>query len=201
MTGLSRAEWGVLAFTLAYMGGFTAWFLAAGNVEFLWYIVTMCVLIGLVGWLSRRAALPVPILWALTLWGLLHMAGGGVPVGDGVLYGVTLIPLVEDGELTILRYDQAIHAYGFGVTAWLVWGLAVGTVPAMRGTRTVLTLSALAAMGLGSVNEIVEFAAVLALPETGVGGYVNTALDLVFNAAGAVIAVLAIAVVERARGP
>jgi len=195
----SRAEWWVIAFNLGYLALFTAHFLARGNAEFLWYIATMAVLMGLVWWLSRRVLLPVPLMWALSLWGFAHMAGGGVPVGETVLYGVTLVPLVADGDLTLLRYDQVVHAYGFAVTAWLVWRLAIGTVPAMRGTRTVLVLAALSSMGLGATNEIVEFAAVVALPQTGVGGYYNTALDLVFNALGAVLAVLAIAAVERTR--
>ncbi|MBK0400938.1 DUF2238 domain-containing protein [Limibaculum sp. M0105] len=195
----SPAEWWVIAFNLGYLALFTTHFLARGNAEFLWYIVTMAVLMGLVWWLSRRVLLPVPLMWALSLWGFAHMAGGGVPVGETVLYGVTLVPLVADGDLTLLRYDQVVHAYGFAVTAWLVWRLAIGTVPAMRGTRTVLVLAALSSMGLGATNEIVEFAAVVALPQTGVGGYYNTALDLVFNAMGAVLAVLAIAAVERNR--
>ena len=196
---LDRGEWTVLGFTLAYLAGFTLHFLAAGNHEFLWYIVTMAALIALVAWLSRVVSLPLALLWALTGWGLLHMAGGGVPWGDTVLYGAVLLPLVTDGEMTILRYDQAVHAYGFGVAAWLVWRLATGAVPALRGTRTALTLAVLASMGLGAVNEMVEFAAVVALSETGVGGYVNTALDLVFNGLGAVAAVLVIAAVERRR--
>jgi len=43
-------------------------------------------------------------------------------------------------------------------------------------------------MGAGALNEIVEFVATVLVPETNVGGYYNTALDLVFNAAGALVA-------------
>jgi hypothetical protein len=46
-------------------------------------------------------------------------------------------------------------------------------------------MAAIAGMGLGALNEIVEFIAVLTLPETGVGGYVNTSLDLTANTIGA----------------
>jgi hypothetical protein len=35
---------------------------------------------------------------------------------------------------------------------------------------------------------MIEFSAVLAVPDTNVGGYFNTALDLCFNALGAAIA-------------
>lgn len=197
--GLSRAEWAVVAFNLGYLGVFTMHFADRGNREFLWYVLTMAVLMALVGWLSRRVALPVGLLWALSVWGLAHMAGGGIAVGESVLYGATLIPLVADGEFTLLRFDQVVHAYGFAVTAWLIWRVTIEAVPQIRGTRAAHVLPALASMGLGATNEIVEFAAVIALPETGVGGYYNTALDLVFNALGAAGAMAVIAARERRR--
>jgi hypothetical protein len=43
-------------------------------------------------------------------------------------------------------------------------------------------------MGLGAINEIIEFVATVVVPETGVGGYVNNALDLCWNGVGATIA-------------
>ena len=52
-------------------------------------------LIALVALTLRVAEYPVPMLWALSLWGLLHMAGGGVPVAGSVLYNLHLVPLVE----------------------------------------------------------------------------------------------------------
>ena len=42
---------------------------------------------------------------------------------------------------------------------------------------------------MGPDNEIIEFIAVLTVPETGVGGYENTMLDLVFNLIGGILAV------------
>lgn len=55
-----------------------------------------------------------------------------------------------------------------------------------------LALCALAGMGLGALNEVIEFIITLLVPENNVGGYVNTALDLVYNMVGAVIAALVI---------
>jgi putative membrane protein len=193
----TRGEWAVLGFTFAYVAGFTLFFVSQGNGEFLWYAATMVLLVVLVGWLAHRASVPVALLWALTGWGLAHMAGGGVPVGDTVLYGVQLLPLGGEGELRILKYDQAVHAYGFGVTAWLLWYLISHHHPSLRGSRTLLVVPALGAMGLGAGNEMVEFAAVLIFPQTGVGGYYNTALDLVFNATGAVLAMAVIWLANR----
>jgi hypothetical protein len=47
-------------------------------------------------------------------------------------------------------------------------------------------------MGLGAVNEVIEFAAVLLLPNTNVGGYMNTGWDLVANMVGSLVAAVLI---------
>lgn len=183
----------VAIFTVAYTLAFTAWFLSAGNWEFIVYILTMVGLIALVGLTLDKAGYPLPLLWALSLWGLLHMAGGGVPVNGSVLYNLVLVPLVDVSGSPILKYDQAVHAYGFGVTAWLLHQLLKRHFPSSRGTWTAFTYPLFGAMGLGALNEMIEFSAVLMVPDTNVGGYVNTALDLCFNALGAFIAVLILA--------
>ena len=46
-----------------------------------------------------------------------------------------------------------------------------------------------AGLGFGALNEVVEFAATLLVPETNVGGYRNTGWDLVANLFGATAAV------------
>ncbi|QJF51199.1 DUF2238 domain-containing protein [Roseobacter ponti] len=188
----TRNEPGVAAFTLGYIVLFTIWFLSVGNYEFIIYVVTMLALVVLVGASLGRAGYPPAMLWALSLWGLAHMAGGGVPVGGAVLYNLKLLPLISTDRLFILKYDQLVHAYGFAVAACVLHHLLVRHFPTARGTATALVYPALASMGLGAVNEIIEFSAVLAVPDTNVGGYINTALDLCFNALGACIAVAVI---------
>lgn len=192
MTRLTRAETSVALFTLAYVAGFTAYFLSIGNYEFIVYVVTMAILIALVGGSLRKAEYPPAMLWALSAWGLAHMAGGGVPVQGEVLYNLQLVRLVDTNQFFILKYDQLVHAYGFGVTAWVLHHLMTRHFPDTRGTATALVYPVIGAMGLGAVNEMIEFVAVLSVPETNVGGYYNTALDLVFNAGGAVAAMLVI---------
>jgi putative membrane protein len=188
----------VALFTLAYVIAFSAWFILRGNYEFVVYLVTMLLLILLVGRSLRSAEYPPAMLWALSLWGLMHMAGGGVPVGGSVLYNLQVIPLgPPDGEWTFLKYDQLVHAYGFGVAAWVLWHLMARHYPVLEGTWTIYVYPALASMGLGAVNEIIEFIAVLSVPDSNVGGYFNTALDLVFNAGGAVIAMILVALTRR----
>lgn len=192
MSRFSRADLAVLAFTLAYSALFAGLIWWRGNTEFLVYAATMAVLIALVGATRFSAAYPVTMLWALTLWGLAHMAGGNLIVGGDVLYNLTLWHISGEGEWTILKYDQAVHAWGFGVTAWLLWHILVTSHPGTRGSRVATVYPVIGAMGLGALNEMIEFTAVALTPDTNVGGYVNNALDLVFNALGAVIAMLLI---------
>ena len=199
---IKPAENTVAGFVILYLAVFTAWFFSIGNFEFIIYIVTMLVLLALIGSTLRVGEYPAPMLWALAIWGLLHCAGGGVPVGAKVLYATQLIPIVGNGdtEMTLLKYDQIVHALGFGITAWVLWHVLTRHYPDTRHTWTAYAFPLLASTGLGATNEIIEFSAVVAVQDTGVGGYVNTALDLCFNAAGAVIAMLIVGWRERARG-
>ncbi|MBT5571495.1 MAG: DUF2238 domain-containing protein [Alphaproteobacteria bacterium] len=189
---IKPSEWTVLGVTVGYIAVFSAIFLSSGNNEFLWYVITLLILVGLVALGQRTAKFPAVILWSLSLWGLIHMAGGGVPVADSVLYAHVVLPVYAAGEFVFLRYDQIVHFYGFGITAWVLWHLLQRNFPALHGTTSLLVFPVLGAMGLGAVNEIIEFIAVVVFPNTNVGGYVNTALDLVFNASGAIMAMVLI---------
>lgn len=187
----------IILFSGAYLLTALAWVLVQGNYEFLAYIVIVLVLAGAVIAVDARVRLPEPLLWCLSAWGLLHMAGGLVPVPEAwpiggethVLYNLWLI----DGRL---KYDQAVHAFGFGVTTWLCWE-CLKSMLAERGapvfpTFGKLVLCAAAGMGFGALNEVIEFVITLIVPENNVGGYVNTGLDLVSNMVGAIGAALLI---------
>jgi hypothetical protein len=189
---LTRSEWTLLVFTLGYVGVFLFRFVVDGNVEFVGYIATLLFFVGLIAATQKLARFPAWILWGLSIWGLAHMAGGGITVGGAVLYACVLVPIVGDGELTVLKYDQLVHFYGFGVTAIVLWHVLRRNFPTLDGTRTIFAFAILGSMGLGALNEIIEFAAVVSLPDTNVGGYYNTGLDLVFNTAGAIVAAIGV---------
>lgn len=188
---------GILGFSVVYLLLALAGALWAGNREFLFYIAMMIPIIAAVIVVHLRVNFSTGVLCGLSLWGLAHMAGGLLPVPESwpvdgefhVLYSWWLIP-------KHLKYDHVVHAFGFGTTAWLCWealrsivasgtGRPVGTV---QPTLGILTLSAAAALGFGGLNEVVEFAATILVPETNVGGYVNTGWDLVSNLVGVVVA-------------
>ena len=54
-----------------------------------------------------------------------------------------------------------------------------------------------AGLGLGALNEIIEFAAIIITPGTGVGGYINTSLDLVADLIGAVTAAALVIIINK----
>lgn len=195
----------ILGFTLLYVIAATILAFTLGNSEFILYIVVMAVIMfGLMA-VHRRVGLSHSLLWSLSLWGLLHMAGGLVPIPAGwhspdvgnVLYNLWFIP----GHL---RYDQAVHAYGFGITTWLCWQALSARVldehgAPLRPTPGLMVLCAAAGIGFGALNEVIEFFATLSLPETNVGGYVNTGWDLVANLVGSTTAALSIWFTQRNR--
>jgi hypothetical protein len=193
----SRAVWPVLAFTLTYMAVALAASLRGHSGEFLLYVAVMAVLLVVVALVHLRVGLTTATLWGLSLWGLAHMAGGLMPVPAAwpvggktpVLYNLWLVP-------GLLKYDQLVHAYGFGVVTWVCWqglrGAFSGHGVTARPTVGLLALCVAAGMGFGAANEVVEFIATLLLPETNVGGYENTGWDLVSNTVGSLAAAVLI---------
>ena len=67
----------------------------------------------------------------------------------------------------------------------------------LKPTFGMLVICAAAGIGFGALNEVVEFIAVLTIPNTNVGGYENTGWDLVANLCGASVATLVIRFGQR----
>jgi len=183
--------------TSLYLAAAMVGALVLGNQEFLLYIAVMLVMIAVILAVHRRVRLSGGVLRGLCLWGFLHMAGGLVSVpaswptveGSSVLYSWWIIP-------DRLKYDHVVHAFGFGLTTWLCWEGLRSFAPSVRPRLGPLSLCIAAGMGFGALNEVVEFAAVLLIPETNVGDYHNTGWDLVANLVGCLTA----ATLIRVRG-
>ena len=165
--------------------------LAAGTVGLLalgiatgqdnWPVYAAVVLGGaaVVTRLHLRVGLSTATIWGLVAFALGHLAGGMVPVGDGVLYQLWLV----DG---VVRYDNLQHAVGFGFVGRAIWEtLQHRLAPSERDRPGIaLWIVVLGAAAAGAVNEIVEYLLTLVLPEHRVGGYDNTARDLIANLLG-----------------
>ena len=191
LPGISK---GLLAFTGAYLAVAVVALLVQQNWEFAMYLVIMGVLIAGLFVVHKNVGLSSGSLWCLSVWGLMHMAGGLVSIpaewaqegSQPVLYSMWLIP-------DSLKYDQVVHAFGFGVTTWVCWQVLRNNVLAQTGqvpkaTFGLCLLSAACGMGFGALNEVIEFVATLLIPETNVGGYINTGWDLVANLTGCTVA-------------
>lgn len=161
------------------------------NLEFLFYAFTVALQVALFLYIDRRVQFSQLVLWGLTIWAILHFAGGLMPIPESLtepgrpsnLYNMRLFPWFP-------KYDQLVLAYGFGMTVILIYEAICARIG--RPLRLDLVLGSmlfLAAMGLGAMNEVIEFLAVLLMPETNVGGYENTGWDLVSNGTGALLAI------------
>ncbi|MEX0323708.1 MAG: DUF2238 domain-containing protein [Puniceicoccaceae bacterium] len=177
----------LVAFTLLYLLGAAIAYGSRGNWEFIAYLgVTL--FIGLVVLATiKKSGLDHLVLWMLSFWGLLHMLGGILPVGDTVLYGWRIVELVDrGGDFFILKMDQVIHFYGFMTAAIVMHQLIAKRSIKDTHPGMLIFFATMGSLGLSAVNEIIEFLAYINLEETGVGDLFNMGLDLIFNAAGAI---------------
>jgi uncharacterized membrane protein YjdF len=184
----------VLAFTGLYVALSIAVALASGSRVWPMYLGVVAVLVPALYLVHRPYPLSAALLWSFSLWGLLHMAGGLMPIpaswsregAYSLLYSWWLVP-------GWLRYDHVVHAYGFGITTWLCWHILKSALCAPDGSPVrpspgILVVCVAAGMGFGALNEMVEFIATHLLPENNIGDYENTGWDLVANFVGALIA-------------
>jgi hypothetical protein len=168
--------------TAAYMLFFTAFYIIGENYEFLLHVFVLLSFAGLILYSDRKVKYPVWMLWALSLWGFLHMTGGAVYIGETRLYELMLVPLSQ--ALNLFRYDQALHAYGFGVIT-LVFHYIIGRP---KITPAIGIVVVMAGTGAGALYEIIEFLVSLVVLQHGIGGYINNSMDLIFNFIGALLA-------------
>ena len=164
----------------------TAVLLAAGITtgQLNWPVYATSMALGgvMVAAVHVRVGLSRVALWGLVVFGVSHLAGGMVPLGDGILYQWWLI----DG---VVRYDNLQHGWGFGFVGLATWEVfRARLVPRAEDAGWVAGwVVVLAASAFGAANEILEYLLTLTLTATNVGGYDNTARDLVANLVGGIV--------------
>ncbi len=176
--------WPVVAFTFTYLSIGLFYAVGKANWEFVLYIPIVFLLGLIVMAMRKRAGFSNGLLWCLSIWGLLHVMGGLVPLPEAwksasemrVLYSWEMIP-------GILVYDKPVHAFGFAVATWACWQGIKKAADLSAPTIGTVTLALLAGNGLGAMNEVIEFIAAQTM-KTNVGGYVNTGGDLIANFLG-----------------
>ncbi len=188
----------VIAFSALYLliGGL--FFFSKGNLEFVIYVGVIIGVFALLFSTLKVTEFPVYILWLVSLWGLMHILGGSVQTVDGVLFAYKIYPFLDwGGDFYILKYDQVVHAFLYGVMALVFWHVLTHTLK-VSGPKWILIIIALmASMGVSAMNEIMEFLIAVSIEDNGVGGYENAMLDLIFNFSGAVIAMVVLGFIKK----
>jgi len=185
-------NWILIIFNLAYIIPFSLYYIYIKNFEFLWYVLILVILFVILIFSQKKLEFSQWVLWGFSIWGLLHMMGGGLRIDGDVLYALELIPIWVTENFYVLKYDQFVHGYIYFIIVFALWHLAKRYIKKDSPKALMITGVALASMGIGALNEFAEFLPVLFLEYTGVGGYYNTAWDIVFNSLGAFIASLII---------
>jgi hypothetical protein len=179
----------LLLINLAMIAGFGSLFLARLNYEFIIYVGVIIFFLCLIVASIRKVNYTLGSLVGLTIWSALHLAGGAITIGDGRLYDVMLIRLSE--TYPVWRYDQLVHIWGFGASTLVMFSLLTGHLKKpLRNYVALGIVLVMAGLGVGAFNEILEFVVSIGVPESGVGGYMNTSLDLCADLIGAILGLL-----------
>ncbi len=176
--------------TYLFLAVLLIYFILRGNYEFIGYAVVVGLLYFVVLKLDKKYNLPVYSIWLFVAWIFMHLLGGSVYIAGTKLYDLVLINLIDrGGEFVILKYDQFVHAYCYFAFSIIIYYILQKHMKS--GQKSALVIFAiLSALGIGLLNEVIEFGMVLfAGAADAVGGYYNTALDLVFNLIGALVGV------------
>ncbi len=188
---LSPAERGSFLVAAAAVVGFTGYGFATHSPSTVGYVSSVLVIAAAVVGL-RRVVLPPLLAAGLAIAAIATLAGGLIRVGHDVLYNADAGPYSPSLGTHYLQYDHFAHAYCSFVIVFACWYmLAAAHAYGRRGELVLLAVGA--ALGLGALNEMVEFIATLAHHGAHAGGYWNTSWDLVANFTGATAAGLVLA--------
>jgi hypothetical protein len=186
---IRKGQLPILIVNLCGILSFGFYFIKSFNYEFVIYVGVIVFFLAVFVLINDRVYFPNYVLWLLTLWAFMHMAGGSVHIKGTLLYKIILVHLSE--TIPIFRYDQLVHIIGFGTATIAMYYLLRPLLrPDINGWWSLSIILILAGLGAGAFNETVEFLVTLCVQETNVGGYMNTSLDLVSNFIGAIAALL-----------
>ena len=192
MTRVIRDHRALAAFFLAYYCILIAYGIAAGGGQTAFYAAFVGGGAVLIARLYARNELSALVLWGLALWGAAHMVGGLIEVGGEVVYERRLV----GGEF---RFDKIVHFFGFGFATLAAYELLAQNVGRDAAPKHLALTALFVGLGVGAVNETVEFLITLLPGESNVGGFSNTGWDLVANALGALVAASLAGPIQRKR--
>jgi len=163
-----------------------------GRAEWEFMIYAAAVLIaGFAAWrILRCYDFPIWILLIVEVGLIAHFAGGILQVGPDNTALYWTYPLG-------IRFDKIVHAYNAFAGV-----LAIGHVfreADFRMGRLEHVVVVFVVLGIGAVVEVIEYFAVLVIPNTGVGDYANNMEDLIMNGVGGLVAVTFREILDRVK--
>lgn len=165
----------------AALVGFGAFGFATGSELTASYLVIVGVGAVFVGVADRTANFSRVALVGLAVWGVGHLAGGIVELDNGRILYNALLP----GRI---HFDNVVHFIGFGSAGLAAWEALRGVIANQPSPRAAWLTTWVFGMGVGALNEVIEFAITHIKTDTQIGGYENTGRDLVANMLGAALA-------------
>jgi len=179
----------LLVINIGLLAVFGTIFCLRKNFEFIIYVGVIAVCLIVIATTFFKVAYSTFTLLCLTIWAFMHMAGGGIYINGVRLYEIILLPLSQ--TYPILRYDQLVHTFGFAAATLTMFDVLRPLLKEnLQGWVALSIVVVMAGLGVGALNEIIEALVAAAVPSAGVGGYVNTALDLISDLLGALLAML-----------
>ncbi len=167
-----------MAFNATILIGSTAYAYATAELEFGLYAAVILGM-GLLIWRFLRCY-HYP-LWMLALMQIAifaHFAGGFIYLGPdhhSLYYH----------EFFGVRFDKIVHTFNSGVAALVLASIFRQAKMRLEPMEAFVVIGMSTA--LGAATEILEYFAVMTIPNTGVGDYVNTVEDLMMNVLGATL--------------
>ncbi len=167
---------------------FTIRSLLISNYEFLFYGVILVAFWAVIMKTDKKLNYPIGTLSLLIIWLTGHLVGGTLFVNGTKLYDLMLIPIIGE-PYHIFKYDQLMHLLCYITMTRLIFVPLKHVLKPEAPIFLIGLVTILAGSGIGALNEIVEFMAVIFFDAAdAVGGYTNTAIDIVANTVGAIIA-------------
>lgn len=181
----------IIVITLFYMVILSSYDVFRGkktNIEFLLYSLILLVILNIGIYIHRKIQLPEIIIIGLSLFGFMHVLGGVFYVDGTRLYEKYFI-------FGFIRYDNIVHIIGAFLTTLVLnssFHFFVEKNIKIHFNLYFFSL-VLMALGVGTINEMLELGAVTMFNVEGrVGDYNNNAIDLVYNCIGSILAIILI---------
>jgi len=172
-------------FTIIYLGYFLYRAFVIGNREFAGYIFMFILLFILANLFFEKYVRQYIYLYSFIVGFLLLHILGGIIYLDGIkMYDYYFFGLV--------RYDWFMHILGGFLSARIAYEMVKENFIYTKNSSQILIMIIIVlAIGVGTLNEIIEFIAVIFLnAQEAVGGYYNNLTDICNNLLGSIIYLL-----------